>query len=95
MTDTGDLLVVGAILILIQAFCGGNGLTLFNFYRLRLEGMNDAEPTKQGLDGTPVKKRTAGFWSILFMVIGVQCGGVSTVWNIGETYLLFKNIEKP
>lgn len=51
--------------------------------------MNDAEVINQGSDGIPAKKRTAGFWSILFMVIGVQCGGVSTVWNIGKAYLLF------
>lgn len=31
------------------------------------------------------ERRTAGFWSVLLMVIGVQLGGVSTIWNLGAT----------
>jgi amino acid transporter len=48
----------------------------------------ESASSKQNISGDTAannKKRKAGFWSVLLMVIGVQCGGMSTVWNLGKS----------
>eukprot|EP01040_Poterioochromonas_malhamensis_P017031 gene17031-19483_t len=47
--------------------------------------MSTADEPNLEAKTTAEKKRKAGFWSVLLMVIGVQCGGMSTIWSIGAT----------